>query len=131
MFDVVLFLMFHSTIRKMQMVCAVGSSTPLTRLKMWNMLSACQTSKTVRFINISHSYLDVDDDSFFSPVGGWAIPRKDLIKKSPIGKGEFGGEVGEGERDGGEGEGMEGERERERERERETVLVLLSSQRCG
>ncbi len=27
----------------------------------------------------------------FPHVGGWAIPRKDLIKKSPIGKGEFGG----------------------------------------
>ena len=49
---------------------------------------------------------------FFSLVGGWAIPRKQLIKKSPIGKGEFGGER-ERER-GREGEGggwRKGERE--------------------
>ena len=47
-------------------------------------------------------------------IGGWAIPRKDLIKKSPIGKGEFGGVcvcVSESE--------SEKEREREREREKE------------
>lgn len=43
-------------------------------------------------------------------IGGWAIPRKDLIKKSPIGKGEFGGELvcGEG---GKEGDREEGRRE--------------------
>ena len=63
----------------------------------------------------------------FSPVGGWAIPRKDLIKKSPIGKGEFGGEVGGGRRDGGGEErerGREGGREREREREREKQYLF-------
>ena len=43
---------------------------------------------------------------FFPLVGGWAIPRRDLTKKSPIGKGEFGGER-EREREGG----RKGERE--------------------
>lgn len=103
-------LIFHSTIRKMQMVSAVGSSTPLIRLKMWSMLSACPTSKTVRFVNNFLLLAWMLIPFFFLLVGGWAIPRRDLIKKSPIGKGEFGGE---GWRDGGRGKrGREGGRER-------------------
>lgn len=94
----IMYTFFHSTIRRMQMVSAVGSSTPLIRLKTWNMLSACPISKIVCFIK---TFLPIGILIFFFPlVGGWAIPRRQLIKKSPIGKGEFGGER-ESEREGG------------------------------